>query len=68
MRRPRTPSTNGSPCAHDARYARRAMPPREYGAPKQVDATAPGDYLEVMTKAAFQAGMSWDVVEASREK
>jgi len=44
------------------------MPPREYGAPKQVDATAPGDYLEVMTKAAFQAGMSWDVVEASREK
>jgi 3-methyladenine DNA glycosylase Tag len=37
---------------------------REYGAPKQVDASAPGDYLEVITKAVFQSGMSWDVVEA----
>lgn len=40
------------------------MPKREYGAPKQIVPQRPGDYLEVMTKAAFQAGMSWDVIEA----
>ena len=37
---------------------------REYGAPKQITPTSPGDYLEVITKAAFQAGISWDVIEA----
>jgi 3-methyladenine DNA glycosylase Tag len=37
---------------------------REYGAPAQVDDPAPSDYLEVITKAVFQAGMSWDVIEA----
>ena len=40
------------------------MPTRQYGAPEQVDAKPLGDYLEVMTKAAFQSGMSWDVVNA----
>ena len=40
------------------------MPRRQYGAPEQVDAKRLGDYLEVMTKAAFQSGMSWDVVNA----
>jgi 3-methyladenine DNA glycosylase Tag len=38
------------------------MPTRQYGAPEQVDAQRLGDYLEVMTKAVFQSGMSWDVV------
>ncbi|MCC7364659.1 MAG: DNA-3-methyladenine glycosylase I [Dehalococcoidia bacterium] len=33
-------------------------------APQQVDATSLADYLEVMTKAVFQSGMSWAVVEA----
>jgi DNA-3-methyladenine glycosylase I len=33
-------------------------------APKQITPTGPADYLEVMTKAVFQSGMSWQVVEA----
>jgi 3-methyladenine DNA glycosylase Tag len=33
-------------------------------APEQVDARKPADYLEVITKAVFQSGMSWRVVEA----
>ena len=37
---------------------------RQYGAPKQITPTSPGDYLEVISKAAFQAGISWDVIEA----
>ena len=40
------------------------MPPREKGAPDQINPTHLGDYLEVMSKAVFQGGMSWDVVEA----
>jgi 3-methyladenine DNA glycosylase Tag len=32
------------------------------GAPDQIDAKRLGDYLEVMSKAVFQSGMSWDVV------
>ena len=36
----------------------------EYGAPDQIQPQALGDYLEVMSKAAFQSGMSWKVVEA----
>jgi 3-methyladenine DNA glycosylase Tag len=39
------------------------VPRREYGAPEQVEATSLADHLEVITKAVFQAGMSWDVVE-----
>ena len=33
-------------------------------APQQITPTRPADYLEVMTKAVFQSGMSWQVVEA----
>jgi 3-methyladenine DNA glycosylase Tag len=40
------------------------VPARQYGAPEQIDAKRLGDYLEVMTKAVFQAGMSWDVINA----
>jgi DNA-3-methyladenine glycosylase I len=40
------------------------VPPREYGAPQQITPQSPGDYLEVITKAAFQAGISWAVIEA----
>jgi 3-methyladenine DNA glycosylase Tag len=40
------------------------VPARQYGAPPQIDAQRLGDYLEVMTKSVFQAGMSWDVVNA----
>jgi 3-methyladenine DNA glycosylase Tag len=40
------------------------VPARTYGPPEQIDAKRPGDYLEVMTKAVFQSGMSWDVVNA----
>ena len=40
------------------------MPPREKGAPDQIKPKHLGDYLEVMSKAVFQAGMSWDVVES----
>jgi 3-methyladenine DNA glycosylase Tag len=35
---------------------------REYGAPEQIKPKALGDYLEVMSKAVFQSGISWDVV------
>lgn len=33
-------------------------------APKQIIPTKLADYLEVLTKAAFQSGMSWAVIEA----
>jgi len=33
-------------------------------APKQIEPTRLADYLEVLTKAVFQSGMSWRVVEA----
>ena len=33
-------------------------------APKRIKPKGPGDYLEVMTKAAFQSGISWQVIEA----
>ena len=36
----------------------------DYGAPDQIKPQALGDYLEVMSKAGFQSGMSWKVVEA----
>lgn len=31
--------------------------------PEQIDAESLGDYLEVMTKAIFQAGVSWAMVD-----
>jgi DNA-3-methyladenine glycosylase I len=33
-------------------------------APKQITAKTPDDYLEVITKAVFQAGISWRVIAA----
>jgi len=33
-------------------------------APTQIEPTGLADYFEVMTKAVFQSGMSWQVVEA----
>jgi 3-methyladenine DNA glycosylase Tag len=33
-------------------------------APQQIQPTKLADYLEVMTKAAFQSGISWQVIEA----
>ena len=38
--------------------------PREYGPPEQIESPSLADYLEVITKAVFQSGMSWRVVEA----
>ncbi len=37
---------------------------REYGPPPQIKPKRLGDYLEVMSKAVFQTGISWDVVNA----
>jgi len=36
-------------------------------APQQIEPRNLGDYLEVMSKAVFQSGMSWQVVEAKWE-
>ena len=36
----------------------------EHHAPEQIQPQSLADYLEVMTKAVFQSGMSWKVVEA----
>ena len=33
-------------------------------APPQIEPKSLGDYLEVMSKAVFQSGMSWKVEEA----
>jgi DNA-3-methyladenine glycosylase I len=33
-------------------------------APDRIEPSSLGDYLEVMSKAVFQSGMSWKVVEA----
>lgn len=38
--------------------------PRQKGAPPQITARKLDDYLEAMTKSAFQAGISWDVIIA----
>ena len=38
--------------------------PREYGPPEQIADPSPADYLETITRAVFQSGMSWGVVEA----
>jgi DNA-3-methyladenine glycosylase I len=34
------------------------------GAPERIEPSGLADYLEVITKAVFQSGMSWRVVEA----
>jgi len=36
----------------------------EHGAPEQITPQRLGDYLEVMSKAVFQSGISWRVVNA----
>ena len=33
-------------------------------APTQIEIKSLGDYLEVMSKAVFQTGISWKVVES----
>lgn len=33
-------------------------------APQQITPSGPADYLDVLTKAVFQSGLSWQVVEA----
>jgi 3-methyladenine DNA glycosylase Tag len=38
--------------------------PLESGAPRQITPTGPADYFEVLSRAVFNAGMSWRVVEA----
>jgi hypothetical protein len=38
-------------------------PPDEKGAPPQIEPKVLGDYLEVMSKAVFQTGISWKVVD-----
>ena len=35
----------------------------EKGGPEKIDPRSLGDYLEVMSKAVFQTGISWKVVE-----
>ena len=39
------------------------MPGSEMKAPEQINPQRLGDYLDVMSKAVFQTGMSWRVVE-----
>ena len=38
--------------------------PRQKGAPPQITPKSLDDYLEAMTKSAFQSGISWDVIHA----
>lgn len=38
--------------------------PHESGAPRQITPATPSDYFEVLTRAVFNAGMSWQVVQA----
>ena len=33
-------------------------------APEQIEAASLADYLDVMTRAVFQTGLSWRVIEA----
>ena len=39
------------------------MPSSKYKTPEQINPQSLGDYLDVMSKAIFQTGMSWRVVE-----
>lgn len=38
--------------------------PLESGAPRQITPTTPADHFEVLTRAVFNAGISWQVVQA----
>lgn len=38
--------------------------PLDSGAPRQITPTSPSDWFEVLTRAVFNAGMSWRVVQA----
>ncbi|HSJ44298.1 MAG TPA: DNA-3-methyladenine glycosylase I [Euzebyales bacterium] len=38
--------------------------PLESGAPRQITPTTPADHFEVLTRAVFNAGISWRVVQA----
>ena len=38
--------------------------PSEQGAPPRIEPKSLNDYLEIQTKAVFQSGMSWKIVEA----
>ncbi len=38
--------------------------PHDSGAPRQITPTGPSDWFEVLTRAVFNAGMSWRVVQA----
>lgn len=38
--------------------------PHESGAPRQITARTPADFFEVLTRAVFNAGLSWRVVQA----
>ena len=40
------------------------LTPLASGAPRQITATGPADQFEVLTRAVFNAGMTWRVVEA----
>jgi 3-methyladenine DNA glycosylase Tag len=40
------------------------VPKREKGAPPKITPKSLDDYLEAMTKSAFQSGISWDVIIA----
>lgn len=35
--------------------------------PEKIDAKEPGQYLEIMTRAAFQAGLSWKQIDSKWE-
>lgn len=38
--------------------------PHASGAPRQITPASPADYFEVLTRAVFNAGLSWQVVQA----
>jgi hypothetical protein len=40
------------------------LSPHASGAPRQIAATRPADYFEVLSRAVFNAGLSWRVVHA----
>jgi 3-methyladenine DNA glycosylase Tag len=40
------------------------LTPHDSGAPRQITPTTPSDWFEVLTRAVFNAGMSWQVVQS----
>lgn len=40
------------------------LSPHESGEPRTITPTGPSDYFEVLTRAVFNAGLSWRVVDA----